>query len=149
MTEIPLGESLTLRRGERLAVLAFGSMVEACRPVAEDLNATLINMRFVKPLDRDAILAAAADHEYLVTVEENAVAGGAGSGVNEVLAETGISAQLLNVGLEDTFLQHGTRAEVLHQAGLDNDGIRARILRFIGSDPHPPLRDSVARQRSG
>jgi 1-deoxy-D-xylulose-5-phosphate synthase len=149
MTEIPLGESLTLRRGERLAVLAFGSMVEACRPVAEDLNATLINMRFVKPLDRDAILAAAADHEYLVTVEENAVAGGAGSGVNEVLAEAGISAQLLNVGLEDTFLQHGTRAEVLHQAGLDNDGIRARILRFIGSDPHPPLRDSVARQRSG
>jgi 1-deoxy-D-xylulose-5-phosphate synthase len=146
---LPIGRSQTLRHGKDLAILAFGSMVDPCRSVAERLDATLINMRFVKPLDRDAILAAAARHERLVTVEENAVAGGAGSGVNELLAAEGRASILLNIGLEDQFIQHGTRDEVLHQAGLDTEGIMARILRFIGSGDHPTLRGESVRRTGG
>ena len=148
MTAIPIGKSRTLRRGKDLAILAFGSMVEPCRVAAERLNATLIDMRFVKPLDQDAIVSAAAMHGKIVTVEENAVAGGAGSGVNELLASEGIAGSVLNIGLEDIFLQHGTREEVLHQAGLDVEGIMARIVRFVDSDPRP-ADESGARRQSG
>jgi 1-deoxy-D-xylulose-5-phosphate synthase len=87
-------------------------------------------MRFVKPLDREAILSAAHDHSCLVTVEENAIAGGAGSGVNEILLASGISIPILNIGLGDAFLQHGTRGECLRQAGLDADGILGQITHF-------------------
>jgi 1-deoxy-D-xylulose-5-phosphate synthase len=139
MSIIPLGKSITVRQGRHLAILAFGSMVEPCRTVAERLDATLINMRFVKPLDREAILAAAASHAKLVTVEENAVAGGAGSGVNELLAAEGSVAEILNIGLGDSFLEHATREECLHQAGLDVDGIMARVVRFTGRVQQAPL----------
>jgi len=135
MREIPIGQARTIRDGEGVALLAFGSMVEPCREVARRLGATLIDMRFVKPLDREAILNAAKGHERLVTVEENAVAGGAGSAVNEVLAAAGVTVPVLNLGLADTFLQHGTREEVLHLAGLDREGILASVQRFIGDAP--------------
>ena len=135
MRAIEIGRSRTLRQGERIALLAFGSMVEPCRRVADRLGATLVDMRLVKPLDRDAVLRAAAAHEFLVTVEENAVAGGAGSGVNELLAAENVNAPVLNIGLADTFLQHGTREEVLHLAGLDAEGILARVQRFVGDAP--------------
>ena len=134
MREIPLGKSRTLRRGKRVALLAFGSMVRASTVVADELDATLIDMRFVKPLDRAAILEAAAAHDYLVTVEENAVAGGAGSGVNELLAAEGISVPVVNIGLGDEYIQHGTREECLRLAGLDADGILARIRQACGSE---------------
>jgi 1-deoxy-D-xylulose-5-phosphate synthase len=146
MSNIPLGKSITLRQGRHLAILAFGSMVEPCRTVAERLDATLINMRFVKPLDREAILAAAASHAKLVTVEENAVAGGAGSGVNELLAAEGRVAEILNIGLGDSFLEHATREECLHQAGLDVDGIMARVVRFTGRVQQAPLLGAGIRQ---
>ncbi|MDT8320014.1 MAG: 1-deoxy-D-xylulose-5-phosphate synthase [Xanthomonadales bacterium] len=136
MTEIPLGQSKRVRQGHRIAILAFGSMVEPCRLVADRLDATLINMRFVKPLDRDAIQAAAATHELLVTVEENAIAGGAGSGVNELLAADGQAAAILNIGLDDTFIQHGTREQCLHLAGLDAEGIMAKIVRTCAAANH-------------
>jgi 1-deoxy-D-xylulose-5-phosphate synthase len=142
MTELPLGKSLTVMQGTDIAILAFGSMVETCKSVARQLGATLINMRFVKPLDRDAIISAAARHAHLVTVEENAVAGGAGSGVNELLAAEGIAADLLNIGLDDNYIQHGTREECLHQAGLDSDGILARIVRRFGADKHRTVPDN-------
>ena len=148
MTAIPIGKSRILKRGKEVAILAFGSMVEPCRTAAERLNATLIDMRFIKPLDRDAVLSAAAMHGKIVTVEENAVAGGAGSGVNELLASEGLANSILNIGLDDIFLQHGTREEVLHQAGLDVDGIMARIIRFVDSDPRP-ADESGARRQSG
>jgi len=134
MREIPLGESRTLRRGKRVALLAFGSMVRTSTTVADSLDATLIDMRFVKPLDRAAILEAAAAHDYLVTVEENAVAGGAGSGVNELLAAEGVSMAVVNIGLGDEYIQHGTREECLRLAGLDADGILARIRQACGSE---------------
>jgi 1-deoxy-D-xylulose-5-phosphate synthase len=146
MTALPLGKSLTLRAGRDLAILAFGSMVEPCRTVAERLDATLINMRFVKPLDRDAVLAAAASHAKLVTVEENAVAGGAGSGVNELLAAAGVAAEILNIGLDDCFVEHGTREECLHLAGLDLEGIMAQVVRFAGPGRQAPLQGTATRQ---
>jgi 1-deoxy-D-xylulose-5-phosphate synthase len=146
MSALPIGESVTLRRGKDVAILAFGSMVNLCREVADRLDATLVNMRFVKPLDRKAILDAAATHGRLVTVEENAVAGGAGSGVNEVLAAAGAQPAILNIGLDDNFIQHGTREQCLHLAGLDSDGIQARILRFIGEGRPPVLKGDARRQ---
>jgi len=146
MSALPIGKSVTLRKGKRVAILAFGSMVEPCQAVARKLDATLINMRFVKPLDKEAILAAAAQHDHLVTVEENAVAGGAGSGVNEILAAEGVQADLLNIGLEDHYIQHATREECLHQAGLDSEGIQARIIRRFRLDPHRTVSDKPLRQ---
>jgi 1-deoxy-D-xylulose-5-phosphate synthase len=136
MTAIPVGESRLLRQGKDIAILAFGSMVEPCRAVAAQLDATLINMRFIKPLDRAAILSAAARHRSLVTVEENAIAGGAGSGVNEILAAEAVSATIVNIGLEDDFIQHASREECLHQAGLDAEGIAARIVRCLKPGRH-------------
>jgi 1-deoxy-D-xylulose-5-phosphate synthase len=146
MTAIPLGKSLPVRQGRNIAILAFGSMVELCTPVAEQLDATLINMRFVKPLDKKAILSAAEGHSGLVTVEENAIAGGAGSGINELLAAAGVSAEILNIGLDDNFIQHGTREECLHQAGLDSEGIYAKIIRRFGAEKHRPVAETTLRQ---
>jgi len=149
MSAIPLGQSKTIRQGQNLAIMAFGSMVEPCRAIADQLDATLINMRFIKPLDREAILSAAARHSQLVTVEENAIAGGAGSGVNEVLLASGNAVPLLNIGLADTFVQHGTREECLHQAGLDVEGILNQIVSFLGPDFHHNQPRSTVSQGSG
>jgi 1-deoxy-D-xylulose-5-phosphate synthase len=138
MQAIPIGKSTTLRKGHDIAILAFGSMVGPCRSVAEKLGATLINMRFVKPLDRDAIVKAAKTHAHIVTVEENAIAGGAGSGVSELLGASGMAVPVLNLGLDDNFIQHGTREEVLHLAGLDGEGILASIQKFASHTPSEP-----------
>lgn len=127
MTEILIGSSVTVRTGHDIALLAFGSMVEPCARVAESLGATLINMRFVKPLDREAIIRAAETHSTLITVEENAIAGGAGSGVSELLARENIQVQIGHIGLDDDFIQHGTREECLQQAGLDEAGILRQV----------------------
>jgi 1-deoxy-D-xylulose-5-phosphate synthase len=148
MSAIPLGKSRMLRQGSGLAILAFGSMVEPCVKVAEQLDASLINMRFVKPLDRAAILSAAARHSQLVTVEENAIAGGAGSGVNEILAGEGQTANILNIGLDDNYIQHGTRQECLRLAGLDSEGILAKIIRRFGAANKRPVPESGLRQTS-
>jgi 1-deoxy-D-xylulose-5-phosphate synthase len=134
MSAIPIGEARVLLKGSGVALLAFGSMVSTCREVAESLGATLIDMRFVKPLDRQAIIDAATGHELLVTVEENALAGGAGSGVNELLAAEGITVPMLNIGLEDRYIQHGTRSECLHLAGLDAEGVLERIRALRSGD---------------
>ncbi|MGY6565266.1 MAG: 1-deoxy-D-xylulose-5-phosphate synthase [Halomonadaceae bacterium] len=118
--------------GKRVALLAFGSLNGPAAEVAASLDATHLNMRSVKPLDREAILAAAADHELLVTLEENVVAGGAGSGVNELLAAEGVQVALLNLGLPDTFVEHGKPAELLTECGLDAAGIEAAIRARLG-----------------
>jgi len=135
MSALDIGVSSVVRQGRNIALLAFGSMVEPCKAIAEKLDATLINMRFVKPLDRDAIVTAAGTHASLVTVEENALAGGAGSGVNETLAASGITVPVLNIGLDDRFIEHGTREQCLEKAGLDVSGIESRINQFISDHP--------------
>ncbi|MGE6605584.1 1-deoxy-D-xylulose-5-phosphate synthase [Halomonas sp. NPDC076908] len=113
--------------GVRIALLAFGSLNIAAAEVAERLNATHINMRSVKPLDRDAVLHAADEHELLVTLEENVIAGGAGSAVNELLHAEGVQVEVLNLGLPDTFVEHGTPAELLADCDLDTAGIERAI----------------------
>ncbi len=130
MSALPVGHSAQIRAGEKLAILAWGSMVQPCTQVAASLGATLINMRFIKPLDSAAILEAAAQHDALVTVEENSVAGGAGSAVNELLALRGIHTAVLNLGLADDFIEHGTREECLILAQLDEASLLTRIKAF-------------------
>jgi 1-deoxy-D-xylulose-5-phosphate synthase len=141
MQAIPIGTATTVRSGQDIALLAFGSMVTPCTGVAERLGATLINMRFVKPLDRDAIVKAAETHGILITVEENAVAGGAGSGVGELLATENIQVRIKHIGLTDDFIQHGTRDECLQQAGLDETGILRQVEKLIESSK--PLSQST------
>ena len=127
MTALPLGKADVLRSGRRAALLAFGSMVQPALQVGDMLDATVVNMRFVKPLDQALILRMAETHELVVTIEENAVAGGAGGAVGECLAAHGITATLMHLGLPDVFLEHGSRAELLHEAGLTAEAIAARI----------------------
>ncbi|CAN5347522.1 1-deoxy-D-xylulose-5-phosphate synthase [soil metagenome] len=115
--------------GRRVAVLAFGSMVAPALAAAQSLDLTVVNMRFVKPIDRDMIARIAADHDALVTVEEGAVMGGAGSAVTEVLGELGVVKPVLQLGLPDRFIDHGDPAVLLSQCGLDADGITASIRR--------------------
>ncbi len=127
MKALPLGKAELRRRGKGVAILAFGSMVAPCSVVAEELGASLINMRFVKPIDSEAIVEAARSHDYLVTVEENAVQGGAGSAVNEILAYQGANVAVLNLGLPDRYVDQGSREDLLGECRLDSAGIRADI----------------------
>ncbi|WP_416138731.1 1-deoxy-D-xylulose-5-phosphate synthase [Halomonas sp. HK25] len=129
---LPIGQAEVRRQsgaeaGARIALLAFGSLNTPAVEVAGRLDATHLNMRSVKPLDREALLAAAGDHDLLVTLEENVVAGGAGSAVNELLAAEGVQAAVLNLGLPDAFIEHGKPAELLAECGLDAEGIEAAI----------------------
>ncbi|MEJ2534756.1 MAG: 1-deoxy-D-xylulose-5-phosphate synthase [Gammaproteobacteria bacterium] len=146
-TELPIGRAEVVRRGRRTAILAFGSMVTTALAVGEALDATVVNMRFVKPLDRELLDRMAKEHDLLVTVEENAVAGGAGSGVNEHFAATGRHPVMLNLGLEDFFIEHGSREECLAEAGLDTETIRTRIeerLQTLEPRPAAPAREAAA-----
>ena len=126
---LPIGQAEVRRRGSRIALLAFGALVPAAQQVGEELGCTVINMRFVKPLDRALILELAQTHEGFVTLEDNVVAGGAGSGVAELLAEAGIVMPVLHLGLPDAFQHHASREDLLAEAGLDADGIRAAVTR--------------------
>jgi 1-deoxy-D-xylulose-5-phosphate synthase len=128
MRAVPIGKAEVRREGRSgLAILAFGTMVAAVSDVAERLDATLVNMRFVKPLDEELIIRMAARHESLVTVEENVLAGGAGAAVLEVLAAGGYLRPVLRLGLPDRFIEHGSRADNLAAAGLDPAALRAAI----------------------
>ena len=125
---VPIGQARVIRPGHALALLAFGAPLAAARPVADRLDASLIDMRFVKPLDRAMIRQLAASHRYLVTLEDNVVAGGAGSAVAEVLAEHGLTVPILILGLPDRFQAHASRDQQLAEAGLDEGGIERAIL---------------------
>ncbi|MEZ5589418.1 MAG: 1-deoxy-D-xylulose-5-phosphate synthase [Gammaproteobacteria bacterium] len=127
MQALPIGKAERRRQGEGIALLAFGSMLSVAEQVAEQLNASVVNMRFVKPLDEIMVLELADSHEQLVTLEENAVAGGAGSAVNECLAAHGKRVSILNIGLPDQFIEQGSREELLTLAGLDADSILNRL----------------------
>lgn len=127
MTAIPLGKALRLRSGEGIAILLFGSLLDTARAVVESLNATLINMRFVKPLDEAMVRELAQTHSLLVTLEDNAVMGGAGSAVNECLHAAGLNVAVLNLGLPDSYIDHAQREEQLAACGLDAPSIVQRI----------------------
>ena len=127
MTALPVGKAEVRRRGREIAFLAFGSMVEPCLKAAEVLDATVANMRFVKPIDIDLLRELAASHAVLVTVEENVVMGGAGSAALEALAATGWSGRAIQIGLPDQFVEHGDPGGLLKECGLDSDGIVRQV----------------------
>jgi 1-deoxy-D-xylulose-5-phosphate synthase len=129
---IPLGKGEIRREGKNIAILAFGTMVAPSLAAAEELNATAANMRFIKPLDIELVKQLAQTHDALVTVEEGAVMGGAGSAVAEALAEAGIVKPILHLGLPDKFIDHGDVAQLLAMCGLDAKGIAASIRQRFG-----------------
>lgn len=127
LTTLPIGKAELKRQGKKVAILAFGSMVHPALLAAEALDATVVNMRFIKPLDTDMIKEIAANHEAFVTVEEGCTMGGAGSAVAEALAEAGLAKPVLILGLPDKFVDHGDPALLLAQCGLNAEGIEASI----------------------
>ncbi|HEY6940047.1 1-deoxy-D-xylulose-5-phosphate synthase [Dokdonella sp.] len=140
---LPVGKADVRRRGRGIAVLAFGAMVAPCSKVADALDATLVNMRFVKPLDEALLLDLAKSHAAFVTVEDNAIMGGAGSAVAEALAAHGVNVPMLHLGLSDRFLEHASRDELLASDGLDAAGIEASIRRRLPDlTLAPPLRSA-------
>jgi 1-deoxy-D-xylulose-5-phosphate synthase len=127
MTALPIGKGVIRREGSKVAILSFGTLLGSALISAEQLDATVVDMRFVKPLDRELILELANSHELLVTIEENAVAGGAGSAVNELLAEEAVVISMLQLGLPDKLIDHANHQQQLEMAGLDTQNILRRI----------------------
>jgi 1-deoxy-D-xylulose-5-phosphate synthase len=134
LTTIPLGKGEVRREGKGIAILAFGTMVAPALAAGDKLNATVANMRFVKPLDIELVKQLAASHDALVTVEEGCIMGGAGAAVAEALAEAGIVKPILHLGLPDRFIDHGDAGQLLAKCGLDSDGIAASIVQRFGKD---------------
>ena len=124
---LPIGRGRLLRQGQHVALLAFGTLLAQAQTAAEQLDASVADMRFVKPLDEDLILDLAQGHDLLVTIEDNAVAGGAGSAVAELLAERGVLVRCLHLGLPDRYVEHAEQSAQLADCGLDAEGITARI----------------------
>jgi len=137
---LPVGKGLVRRQpasqspGQRVALLAFGSMLAPSLVAAEPLDATVADMRFVKPLDRDLVATLAGDHDLLVSIEENSIVGGAGAEIARCLAELGLKTPLLRLGLPDRFIDHGDSAVLLAQLGLDAPGILASVRKAIGGN---------------
>ena len=127
MTAIPIGKAELRREGSEIAILAFGSMLAPALAAGEQLDATVVNMRFVKPIDTALVLQLAGEYDLLVTIEENVVQGGAGSAVNEVLAANGVAQVIINFGLPDRLVEHGTQEDMLRDVGLTNEG----LIQFI------------------
>ncbi|WP_137895456.1 1-deoxy-D-xylulose-5-phosphate synthase [Ramlibacter sp. 2FC] len=140
---LPFGRGEVRRQGKGLAILAFGTLLYPALQVAEKLDLTVLNMRWVKPLDTELLLKAAAEHEALVTLEEGCLMGGAGSAVSEALQAAGVLKPLLQLGLPDQFIEHGDPAKLLALQGLDAAGVEASILRRFGAllgRPQPTLK---------
>lgn len=131
MTAFPLGKGVVRREGEKIAILNFGTTLPYALEAAEALNATVADMRFVKPLDESLISQLAASHDVLVTVEENAIAGGAGSGVIEYLMKSRQVKPVLQIGLPDKFIHQGSQQELHAELELDGKGIEAQIRRYL------------------
>ncbi len=132
---IEIGKGKRVRQGHHIALLSFGSLLTPTTEAADELNATVANMRFIKPLDEALIIELANSHCLLVTVEDNVVMGGAGSAVNELLAAHGITTKVINLGLPDRFVEHGSREELLAMCGLDKKGILHSIQTVAGTEP--------------
>ncbi|WP_295574820.1 1-deoxy-D-xylulose-5-phosphate synthase [Stenotrophomonas maltophilia] len=129
LSTLPIGKGEVRLQGSRIALLAFGSTVAAAEQVGRELGLSVVNMRFIKPLDRELVLATAAQHDGLVTIEDNVVAGGAGSGVGELLNAEGVLRPILHLGLPDSYQHHASREDLLAEAGIDAAGIRAAVLK--------------------
>lgn len=131
MSALEIGKAKVIREGKDTVILSFGTLLDEAKQVAEGLNATLLDMRFVKPLDETAIKQLAASHSTLVTLEDNALMGGAGSAVNEFVMAEKLNIPVLNLGLPDVFIKHGTQQEIHQELGLDADGIQKSIEAYL------------------
>jgi 1-deoxy-D-xylulose-5-phosphate synthase len=134
-SEWPWGKGVVRRTGKRIAILAFGTLLQAALKAAETLGATVADMRFIKPLDADLVLELARTHEGLVTVEEGCIMGGAGSAVLECLAAAGLAVPVLQLGLPDVFVEHGDPAKLISLCGLDAAGIEKSVAQRFGIRP--------------
>ncbi|VAW44110.1 1-deoxy-D-xylulose 5-phosphate synthase, partial [hydrothermal vent metagenome] len=121
---------------KEVAILSFGALLGEAMEAAEQLDATLINMRFIKPIDRKMIEKMARTHEHIITIEDNVIQGGAGSHVNEVLHQLKLHTPVLNLGLPDIFQDHGSREELLSEAGLTAEMMLQKINQFIKKTPN-------------
>ena len=128
---IEIGQAVTKHLGKGIALLSFGPILAEVMKVGEELDATVIDMRFIKPLDINLLKKIAQSHHTLVTIEDNAIAGGAGSAVNEYILNNGLSVKVLNIGLPDQFIKHGTQEEIHQELGLDYQGIINKVSAFI------------------
>lgn len=140
---LEIGKARKLRSGNEIAILSFGALLPAAQEAAEHLNASLIDMRFVKPIDEAAVLKACEEHGLIVTLEENVIAGGAGSGVTEFIHQQGVQVEILNLGLPDRFIDHGKPEDLLSQCGLDAKGIFKQI-----DERHTSIQSDKAQIRS-
>jgi 1-deoxy-D-xylulose-5-phosphate synthase len=131
MRALPVGKAEVRREGRRLAILAFGTVLKPALEAGEELDATVVNMRFVKPLDDALVAQLARTHALVVTVEDNVVMGGAGSAVAESIAAAGLAVPILHLGLPDHFIDHGDQTQLLALAGLSKDGILASIRKRL------------------
>lgn len=146
MQTLPLGCAEVRREGRHIALLAFGPMLAAALEVGETLDATVVNMRFVKPIDEKTIIRIAERHDVLVTVDENQIAGGAGSAVNECLAAHNVLVPVLNHGLPDRYVQHGGRDDMLRDAGLEASGLKNAIIEYLTAHGIDRSEHSVSEQ---
>lgn len=131
LDSLPICKAQTCRTGKKTAILAFGTLLHAALDAAEQVDATVVNMRYVKPLDTTLLDQIAADHELIITIEENAVMGGAGSAVNEYFQQQGVPVNLRMMGLPDRFIDHGDHGQMLSACGLDASGIIDSINRYF------------------
>lgn len=131
---VEIGKAKIVRNGKGVAILSFGALLENCKKAAEDLDATLVDMCFVKPLDEKILRELSATHKYFVTIEDNTIVGGAGSAVCEFVLNNKLDVKVKNLGLPDKFTEHGTRAEILSDAGLDEEGILKSTQSFISEN---------------
>jgi 1-deoxy-D-xylulose-5-phosphate synthase len=141
MQALPIGKGELRREGKRVAILAFGTLLHASLAAAEQLNASVANMRFVKPLDEELVLKLALSHDYLVTVEENVIMGGAGSAVLELLQAQSVQIPVLQLGLPDEFVEHGDPTALLAEVGLDAAGIAASVGAWL--QHHTPAAKAI------
>jgi 1-deoxy-D-xylulose-5-phosphate synthase len=132
MHTLPVGRGEIRRNGAKVALLAFGSMLRPCLEAGDELDATVCNMRFIKPLDDELVASLASNHQLLVTVEENTVMGGAGSAIMESLASAGITVPILQLGLPDIFIDQGDPSQMLADCGLDKAGIIKSVRARLG-----------------
>ena len=123
MTEMPIGRGVVVRPGQRVAILSFGALFSEAMSAGEDLDATVVDMRWVKPLDETLVLELAESHDLIITLEENVVAGGAGSAVAELLSSKGVDCPIRHVGIPDNFVEHGDQGELRFDSGLSRDEI--------------------------
>jgi 1-deoxy-D-xylulose-5-phosphate synthase len=144
LNTLPIGKAEVRARGNQIALLAFGAVLPVAEAVAKELGLTVVNMRYVKPLDRALILELAKSHQGFVTLEDNAIAGGAGAGVAELLAAENIALPILHLGLPDSYQEHASREQLLAEAGLDVDSVRNAVLKRW-----PQLLQQSARSAAG